>query len=198
MRIAGWIQIGVFGMMAVVLGAAQTTTLTTDEQNTISVFRQASRGVVYIAARTVAGSPLAQHEEDAATTSTGTGFIIDKEGRVLTAYHIIENRDEISVSVGSKQVIAHLIGTAPQLDIALLQIDLPKEDISPLPLGTSQGLEVGQKVLAIGNAAGLNNSLTVGVVSAVKRNLDDAAIELHDSFIQTDAAINPGNSGGRF
>jgi S1-C subfamily serine protease len=122
--------------------------------------------------------------------------VIDREGRVLTAYHIIENRDVITATAGTRQVPAHVVGTAPQLDIALLQVDVPKDELFPVLLGSSQDLEVGQKVMAIGNPAGLDKSLTVGVVSAVKRSLDGAAMELQDSFIQTDAAINPGNSGG--
>jgi S1-C subfamily serine protease len=196
MRITEWIQAGIVVLLSVIAVQAQGVKLTADEQNTIAVFRQASRGVVYISARTTLRSPLDQHTNDAIETSTGTGFIIDQEGRVLTAYHIIENRDEIAITLGTRQVSAQLVGTAPQLDIAVLQVDVPKSELFPLLLGSSQDLEVGQKVIAIGNAAGLDNSLTAGVVSAVKRSLDGAPMELQDSFIQTDAAINPGNSGG--
>jgi S1-C subfamily serine protease len=91
---------------------------------------------------------------------------------------------------------ARLLGTAPQLDIALLQIDAPAPELFPLVLGDFGSLEVGQKVIAIGNAVGLHNSLTVGVVSALQRSMGDTAAELEDALIQTDAAINPGNSGG--
>ncbi|MBS1805553.1 MAG: trypsin-like peptidase domain-containing protein [Acidobacteria bacterium] len=196
MRISGWIQFGLIALTATSLGHAQSGKLTADEQNTMAIFREARRGVVYIAARATMRSPFDQHTNGTIETSAGTGFVIDQEGRVLTAYHIIENRDEITVTSGTKQVVARLVGTAPQLDIALLQIDVPRDELFPLPLGSSQDLAVGQKVMAIGNAAGLDNSLTVGVVSAVKRSLEDAAMELQESFIQTDAAINPGNSGG--
>ena len=196
MKMTRWIQVGIVALATAVVGQAQNTKLSADEQNTIAIFRQASPGVVYITARTTIASPFEKHATDATNTSTGTGFVIDQDGRVLTAFHIIKDRDAITVALGTIQVVARLIGTAPQLDIALLQIDVPKDDIFPVPLGTSRDLEVGQKVLAIGNAAGLSNSLTVGVVSAVKRSLDDSAIELEDAFIQTDAAINPGNSGG--
>ena len=196
MQITRWIQIGIVVLAAASASQAQNVKLTADEQNTIAIFRQASRGVVYITARTTITSPFDKHTVDATNTSAGTGFVIDEEGRVLTAFHIIKDRDAINVAVGKRQVVARLIGTAPQLDIALLQVDVPKDELSPLPLGTSRDLEVGQKVMAIGNPAGLSNSLTVGVVSAVKRSLDDSAIELEDAFIQTDAAINPGNSGG--
>jgi S1-C subfamily serine protease len=188
-------QIGIAVLATAAVGPAQNVKLTSDEQNTIAVFRQASRGVVYITART-SGPVSVPQTVDTSSASAGTGFVIDHEGRVLTAFHVIQDRDEITVSLGAKQVAARLVGTAPQLDIALLQVDPPKDEIFPLPLGTSQNLEVGQKVLAIGNAAGMGNSLTVGVVSAVGRNLDQSTVELEDSFIQTDAAINPGNSGG--
>jgi S1-C subfamily serine protease len=174
------------------LGAERPSKLTEDERNTIEVFKQASRGVVHISARTTMTSPFEKHTME---SSTGTGFVIDAEGRVLTAFHVIKDKNEITVVLNGRQLTARLIGTAPQLDIALLQVDAPKDELFPLPLGTSQDLEVGQKVVAIGNAVGLHNSLTVGVVSALKRSLG-TAIELEDAFIQTDAAINPGNSGG--
>jgi S1-C subfamily serine protease len=180
-------------LLAATAAPAQNGTLSADEQNTIAVFRQASRGVVHITAQITISSPFVKR---ATETSTGTGFLIDTEGRVLTAFHVIKDKDEITVMVGSKPTVARLIGTAPQLDIALLQVDVAKEELFPLRLGSSQDLEVGQKVMAIGNAVGLHNSLTVGVVSAVKRSLDNTAMELEDAFIQTDAAINPGNSGG--
>ncbi len=196
MRITRWVQVGIAVLASAVASQAQNAQLTADEQNTIAIFRQASRGVVYITARTTVASPFDKRTTEATSTSTGTGFVIDQEGRVVTAFHIIKDRDAITVSLGTRQFVARLIGTAPQLDIALLQISVPKDALFPLPLGTSRDLEVGQKVLAIGNAAGLSNSLTVGVVSAVKRSLDDSAIELEDAFIQTDAAINLGNSGG--
>ena len=176
-----------------VLGADRPPKLSDDERNTIEVFKQASRGVVHISARATTTSPFEKH---AVETSTGTGFVIDGEGRVLTAFHVIKDKNEIIVVLNGRQLTARLIGTAPQLDIALLQVDAPKDELSPLPLGNSQDLEVGQKVMAIGNALGLHNSLTVGVVSALKRSLGETAIELEDAFIQTDAAINPGNSGG--
>ena len=183
-------------LVLVPLGAVASdrqSKLTDDERNTIELFKQAGRGVVHISARTTMTSPFEKHTME---SSTGTGFLIDKEGRILTAFHVIKDKNEITVMLNAKQLTARLIGTAPQLDIALLQIDAPADELSPLPLGSSQDLEVGQKVIAIGNAVGLHNSLTVGVVSALKRSLGETAIELEDAFIQTDAAINPGNSGG--
>lgn len=173
--------------------AERQSKLTEDERNTVELFKRVSPGVVHISASRTVTSPF---EKQTSESSTGTGFVIDTEGRVLTAFHVIKEMNEIAVVLGTRRLTARLIGTAPQLDIALLQVDAPREELVPLTLGTSQDLEVGQKVLAIGNAAGLHNSLTVGVVSAIKRSLDGTAIELEDAFIQTDAAINPGNSGG--
>src|ERR1039457_3489233 len=138
MRITRWIQVGIVVLATVVMGQAQNAKLTADEQNTIAIFRQASRGVVYITARTTIASPFEKHAMDATNSSTGTGFVIDQEGRVLTAFHIIKDRDQITVALGTRQLPARLIGTAPQLDIALLQINVPKDDIFPVPLGTSR------------------------------------------------------------
>lgn len=176
-----------------ILASQGPAKLTEDERNTIELFKQASRGVVHISARTAMSLPFEKH---AMESSTGTGFVIDGEGRILTAFHVIKDKNEITVVLGSRQLTASLVGTAPQLDIALLQVEAPKDELFPLALGSSRDLEVGQKVVAIGNAAGLHNSLTVGVVSALKRSVGETPIELVDAFIQTDAAINPGNSGG--
>jgi S1-C subfamily serine protease len=110
---------------------------------------------------------------------------------------VIQDKNEIDVILSNgRRLSARLVGTAPRLDIALLQVDASEEELLPLPLGNSRALEVGQKVIAIGNPIGLHNTLTVGVVSALQRSLGDTAIELEDAMIQTDAAINPGNSGG--
>jgi len=136
-------------------------------------------------------------EGDGGPTGTGSGFVLDTMGRILTGFHVIRDRNVIEVALSNgRRVGARLIGTAPQLDIALLQVDAPVNELSALPLGDSEGLLVGQKVLAIGNPLGLHNTLTVGVVSALRRNLGDLPVEMEDGMIQTDAAINPGNSGG--
>jgi S1-C subfamily serine protease len=189
---------GLFCLIAVMTTApqllGQDSRLTVDERNTIEVFRRASQGVVHISARATTTSPF---EKRPMESSTGTGFSIDTGGRILTAFHVIKDKDEITVILSNHhEFAARLLGTAPQLDIALLQVDAPKDELSPLALGNSGSLEVGQKVMAIGNAVGLHNSLTVGVISALQRSMGDTAVELEDALIQTDAAINPGNSGG--
>ena len=173
---------------------AQETRLTPDERNTIDVFRRASQGVVHIRAQVATTSPFEKHSTE---SSTGTGFSIDTDGRILTAFHVIKDKDEITVILSNRhEFTARLVGTAPQLDIALLRVEAPKDELFPLVLGDSGSLEVGQKVIVIGNAVGLHNSLTVGVISALQRSMGDTAVELEDALIQTDAAINPGNSGG--
>ena len=193
-------RVGLISTIVLMVGAAVAwaqnapKNLLADESNTIQVFKDASRGVVHINARLTVSSPFETHSAD---ESTGTGFLIDKQGRIVTAFHVIKDRDEVSVVLPTrKRYDARLVGTAPQLDIALLQIDAPEEELYPLTLGISETLQPGQKVLAIGNALGLHNTLSVGVISAVQRTMDDSALELADAIIQTDAAINPGNSGG--
>ncbi len=173
---------------------AQAARMTEDERNTIEVFRQASRGVVHINVRSTKESRFEKHERE---SGTGTGFVIDREGHILTNFHVVENMNQIDVVLSSgRRLSARLVGTAPQLDIALLQIDAVGEELFPLPLGGSGTLQIGQKVIAIGNPLGLHNTVTVGVVSALRRGFEDSPVELQDSLIQTDAAINPGNSGG--
>ncbi|MBI5747857.1 MAG: trypsin-like peptidase domain-containing protein [Nitrospinae bacterium] len=173
---------------------AQEAQLTEDEQNTIEIFKNANRGVVHINVRVTKESQFEKYERE---SDTGTGFIIDKEGYILTNFHMVKNMNQIDVILGSgSRLSAGLVGTAPQLDIALLKVDDPQEELFPLPLGDSSKLQIGQKVIAIGNPLGLHNTITVGVVSALRRSLEDSPLELQNALIQTDAAINPGNSGG--
>jgi len=176
------------------LAAAQDAALLQDERNTIGVFGQASRGVVHVEARSAAETKFEKRVIEAGAAS---GFFVDGEGRVLTNAHVVAGRNEVDVVLGSgRRLAARLVGTAPQLDLALLQVDAPVGELHPLRLGDSRALQVGQKVLAIGNPLGLHNTLTVGVVSALNRTVPGTAVELRDALIQTDAAINPGNSGG--
>ncbi len=174
--------------------AAERTDLTEDERNTIEVFRRAVQGVVHIEARVADEATFAGGTRG---RSAGTGFFVDREGRILTAFHVIEGMNQIdAVLGGGRRLAARLVETAPSLDIALLQVEAQADEIHPLPLGDSRRLEVGRKVIAIGNPFGLHNTLTVGVVSALERTADDKVTDLEDALIQTDAAINPGSSGG--
>jgi S1-C subfamily serine protease len=183
-----FLSIGIFPVQA------QGSRLTDDEQNTIEVFKKASRGVVHINVRIAKESRFEKHERE---SDTGTGFVIDHDGRILTNFHLVANMNQIDVILGSgRRLSASLIGTAPPLDIAILQVDAPQDELFPLTLGDSGALQIGQKVIAIGNPLGLHNTITVGIVSALQRSSEDFPLELRNALIQTDAAINPGNSGG--
>jgi S1-C subfamily serine protease len=137
-------------------------------------------------------------------TGQGSGFVIDHEGHIVTNQHVISGAVEIEVDfVNGAKVWADLVGTDPDSDLAVLKVDLPAQQLSPLPLGDSDRVRVGDFVVAIGNPFGLSGTMTVGVVSAIGRSLtsERAAPGVNRIFsagdlIQTDAAINPGNSGG--
>jgi S1-C subfamily serine protease len=170
---------------------------TADERNTIDVFKRAAAAVVHVkSVRAIATSG----GQSVSGEGTGTGFVLDADGHILSNYHVIENSTDIKLRVaGGRTLDARLIGTAPLLDLALLQASAPPDDdlrLQPLPLGDSDAVEIGQKVLAIGNPLGLHNTLTVGVLSGLARDLPGAPPGLEQTFLQIDAAINPGNSGG--
>ena len=134
-----------------------------------------------------------QIPKDFRQQSLGTGVIIDKEGFILTNNHVVEMADEIKVKLSDdKEYLAKIIGRDQKTDLALIKIDSNKP-LSPLPLGDSDKLEVGEWVVAIGNPFGLGNTVTAGIVSAKYRQIGQSS---YDNYIQTDASINPGNSGG--
>ena len=134
-----------------------------------------------------------QIPKDFRQQSLGTGVIIDKEGFILTNNHVVEMADEIKVKLADeREYLAKIIGRDQKTDLALIKIDSDKP-LSPLPLGDSDKLEVGEWVVAIGNPFGLGNTVTAGIVSAKYRQIGQSS---YDNYIQTDASINPGNSGG--
>jgi len=170
--------------------------LSADERNTISIFESVSPSVVYITT--------VQYVRDFFSRNvmrvpqgTGSGFIWDDEGRVVTNYHVIRGAGEALVRLGDQRSFqARLVGVSPEHDIAVLQIDVPQDLPPPIAVGSSADLKVGQTVLAIGNPFGLDHTLTTGIVSALNRTVENEAGGDIDNVIQTDAAINPGNSGG--
>ncbi len=181
-----------------------------NERNTIEVVKQAGPGVVYVAVRTkakVVRPKLPPGFEDFAPffepfvvpprEGTGSGFVIDKEGHILTNYHVVKGADEIEVRFQGdpKPYPARVVGAVPPMDIALLKVKAPKGKLHPIPLGDSDRVVVGQKAIAIGNPFGLDFTVTEGIVSAVRKN-PGVESSLIPYLIQTDAAINPGNSGG--
>jgi 2-alkenal reductase len=164
-----------------------------------ALYTAASPGVVTILAY---GSG-AQEQDPAAPVSEGTGFIIDTEGHLITNQHVVEGASEYEVDfLSGDKVWADLLGTDPDSDLAVLKVNLPAPDLTPLPLGDSSAVQVGETVAAIGSPFGLSGSMTVGVVSALGRTLDSERTSpsgqafTAGGIIQTDAAINPGNSGG--
>jgi S1-C subfamily serine protease len=131
-----------------------------------------------------------------ASESTGSGVILDTDGHILTNHHVVDQAAKLEVTLddGSKWSAA-LIGSDPSTDLAVIRIRAPANRLRPIQLGNSAGLQVGQKVLAIGNPFGLEQTLTTGIISSIRRYLKINDIEM-EHVIQTDAAINPGNSGG--
>jgi len=162
-----------------------------EEQNNIAVYHRNIESVVNITSRAVAFDffyGLVPQE------GQGSGFIIDKEGHILTNYHVIENARQIEVTLHDrKKLKATIVGTDKQHDLAVIQIKGP--DLTPMVLGDSKNLQVGQRVYAIGNPFGLSGTLTTGIVSSIRPVQEPDGERIEDA-IQTDAAINPGNSGG--
>jgi S1-C subfamily serine protease len=167
-----------------------------DEKATTVLFREASPSVVHITTNRVRRDAFSMREMEA-PEGTGSGFVWDKEGHVVTNFHVIRNADTATVALNDHSAWpATLVGVAPEKDLAVLRIDAPREKLVPIPVGTSHDLEVGQKAFAIGNPFGLDQTLTTGVVSALGRTIDSVAGIPIEDVIQTDAAVNPGNSGG--
>ena len=173
--------------------------LSSDEKNTISIFKQASPNVVYVHKINRFQTPFAEQFEVA--SGTGSGVIWDKEGHIITNYHVVHGAHHLMVSFGKKTVPAKLVGAEPRKDIAVLKLestnDFPSfEHFKPFELCSTDTLVVGQKTIAIGNPFGLDHSLTTGVISALDREVPSVGgVSIRD-MIQTDASINPGNSGG--
>lgn len=170
-------------------------TVSDEEAATIALFEENKNSVVYIAT--------AQAVMDVWTRNvyniprgTGSGFVWDERGHIVTNYHVIAEASEAHVRLSDgRDYPASLVGTAPEHDLAVLRIDVAFKPPRPISLGESKTLKVGQKVLAIGNPFGLDWTLTTGIVSALDRTIGDNGRSIRN-LIQTDAAINPGNSGG--
>ena len=170
--------------------------LAQDELSTIELFENSRDSVVFITTR--------QHVRDVWTrnifsvpSGTGSGFIWDDQGHIITNFHVIKGASEATVRLADgRDYKAALVGASPAHDIAVLKIGIGFQRPAPVPLGTSHDLKVGQKVFAIGNPFGLDWTLTTGIVSALDRSLPGEGSRVIDNLIQTDAAINPGNSGG--
>jgi S1-C subfamily serine protease len=181
-------------LLVIGIMAAGAWALTEEEKNNVQIYSQAAPGVVNITSITL--------ERDfflrlVPREGAGSGAIIDARGFILTNNHVIKDarRIEVTLSDGSKWK-GKLVGTDPENDLAVIRIDTSRKKLHPLPLGSSKDLQVGQKVLAIGNPFGLNETLTTGIISSLGRSIRGEGNVLIEDLIQTDAAINPGNSGG--
>jgi S1-C subfamily serine protease len=165
------------------------------------IYKRDGQGVAFIEADQPAreASPFEPFgQPEGGGTATGSGFVIDEEGHLLTNNHVVADATQISVKLGSedKAYPAKVVGTDPATDVALLKVDVPADKLHPLPLGDSSELEVGDPVVAIGNPFGLDRTVTSGIVSALQRQIEAPNGFSISHVIQTDAAINPGNSGG--
>ena len=167
------------------------------------IYKNDGGGVAFIesqipATETQSFSPFGEPESEGGGTATGSGFVIDSEGHILTNNHVVEGANKIEVKLGESDTnyTAEVVGADPASDLALLKVDAPAKELHPLTLGDSAKMEVGDPVVAIGNPFGLDRTVTSGIVSALQRQIQAPNGFSIDNVIQTDAAINPGNSGG--
>ncbi|CAA2159964.1 Periplasmic serine endoprotease DegP [Methylobacterium brachiatum] len=179
--------------------------LAQSEQTTVALFERASPSVVHVFAQSAAtGRDLLDPDDEGGEqsgTQTGTGFVWDGAGHVVTNTHVVQNAarsgGSVSVRMSDGEVVsATLVGLAPSYDLAVLRLGRVTKMPPPLAIGSSEDLKVGQSTFAIGNPFGLDHTLTTGVISAVRRRMPTSAGRELSGVIQTDAAINPGNSGG--
>jgi S1-C subfamily serine protease len=196
------LQVGQMVYAYIRVGPDRTVTprgdLGADEKATIQLYQNTRACVVHVTALTVVRDDSLEMNGQRVPEGTGSGFIWDTRGDIVTNFHVIQNAD------GGAQVTlydnttwqARVVGTYPDKDIAVLHIDAPANLLHPIPVGESDNLEVGQRVFAIGNPFGLDQTLTTGVISAVGREIESVTKRPIRNVIQTDAAINPGNSGG--
>jgi S1-C subfamily serine protease len=204
---AGWIQSD--GGTTTTVAAPLTAPVASkggeeDASNVVNeIYKRDGGGVAFIesdipAQEAQAFSPFGEPEAEGGGTATGSGFVIDTEGHVLTNNHVVEDADRVQVKLGDseKTYTAKVVGADPATDLALLDVEAPAEQLHPLVLGHSAEMEVGDPVVAIGNPFGLDRTVTSGIVSALQRQIQAPNGFSISNVIQTDAAINPGNSGG--
>jgi S1-C subfamily serine protease len=212
----GGLVVGLFGWVAISAGWVEaedgaTTTVAApiatpvadrgDDSNLVNeIYRRDGQGVAFIQAEqpAQAPSPFDPFGQSQGGVATGSGFVIDTEGHVLTNSHVVDGAKSIEVKLGSSDAThsAEVVGADPATDLALLKVDAPADQLHPLALGSSSKVQVGDPVVAIGNPFGLDRTVTSGIVSALQRQIQAPNGFAISNVIQTDAAINPGNSGG--
>lgn len=170
--------------------------LNANELATIKLFEKATTSVAFITTSNVRKDYWSSNITEI-PRGTGSGFVWDKDGHIITNFHVIQGADRAQVTLEDQTTWdASLVGAAPEKDLAVLKIDAPKKILKPIPVGISDDLLVGQSVYAIGNPFGFDQTLTTGVISALGREINGVDGSVIKEAIQTDAAINPGNSGG--
>jgi S1-C subfamily serine protease len=175
--------------------AAPRPDLDADERHTIDLFKEASRSVAFITTQ-VQQVDFWTRNVFEVPAGTGSGFVWDDRGHVVTNFHVVQDADTAKVTIGVAEYEATIVGFARDQDVAVLKIAAPRDKLTPIRVGTSADLQVGQKVFAIGNPFGLDFTLTTGIVSALGRTIQGVSGATIFDVVQTDAAINPGNSGG--
>jgi S1-C subfamily serine protease len=203
---AGWIQAEGGSTTTVAAPLTAPVASNSDEGNgnvVNQIYKADGDGVAFIESEIGAEegpslSPFGAPEPGGGGTATGSGFVIDGEGHVLTNNHVVEGANRITVKLGDSDTShsATVVGADPATDLALLKVDAPASQLHPLSLGRSSKVEVGDPVVAIGNPFGLDRTVTSGIVSALQRQIQAPNGFSISNVIQTDAAINPGNSGG--
>jgi S1-C subfamily serine protease len=170
--------------------------LTPEEQTNIRVYDGANRGVVNVVTKMTSYDRFFMFPTEG--EGAGSGSVIDKQGHILTNFHVVEDANKVWVTLpgGKDPYEGELVGQDPDNDIAVLKINAPPDELFPVPIGTSDNLRVGQRVYTLGNPFGLEGTLTTGIVSNLNRTLPSRTGREMKSIIQTDAAMNPGNSGG--
>ncbi len=198
--LGGVVAVGAVALLGGLEGDTTVVTETVDSPNPSTVpagrgmtvneiYERAASGVVQI---TSVGANIGT-----ATAQQGSGFVLDKAGHVVTNYHVVRDADQVRVSFSNRDTVeARLVGTDPSTDLAVLQVDTSASALTPLPLGDSDRVQVGDPVVAIGNPFGLDRTATSGIVSALQRLIQAPNFFTIDHVIQTDAPINHGNSGG--
>jgi len=169
---------------------------TDHEVATINLFERAAPSVVFITTSNVRRDYWSSNVSEIPRGS-GSGFVWDETGHIITNYHVIQGADRATVTFADQTTYpASLVGAAPEKDLAVLRIEAENMKLQPIPIGASDNLRVGQSVFAIGNPFGLDQTLTTGIISALEREIESVGKVPIRDVIQTDAAINPGNSGG--
>ena len=188
-----------------VIAQSRTDELLPSERSVVALFERCSPSVAFIqtteAVQVKGDQQLSLNATEERPAGTGTGFVWDEQGHVVTNFHVIKDainrgRAMVTLTGGTETHAATLVGMEPDKDVAVLKVDAPPEDLKPISVGSSADLLVGQTVIAIGNPFGLDSTLTTGVVSALGREVMGVNDRPISGCIQTDASINPGNSGG--